>query len=151
MTVPDTDPQDLLDAMYAKRGYLFEWQVMLATEAPDFLQAFDATWTEVNTDRPDGLSAKYRELVYATVASVLGEDVVARNHFHKALDQGATRGELIDALLVAWTPSGSKTLIHGLRSLLDVLIERGEYQPADVGYRVSDRLADAERKFTDDK
>lgn len=146
-----TDRQDLIDEMYAKRGYLFEWQVMLADEAPEFLKAFDATWTEVNTDRPGGLPARYRELVYATVASVLGEDVVARNHFHKALDQGATRAELIDALLVAWTPSGSRTLIHGLRSLLDVLTERGEYEPADVGYRVSDRPADAERRFIDDK
>lgn len=143
--------RELLDEMYAKRGYLFEWQVLLAEEAPEFLRAFDAAWTQVNTDRPGGLPAKYRELVYSTVASVLGEDTVAKNHFHKALDHGATRAELIDAILVAWTPSGSRTLIHGLRTLVDVLEERGEYEPADTGHRISDRPEHEDRTYLEDK
>jgi alkylhydroperoxidase/carboxymuconolactone decarboxylase family protein YurZ len=129
----------LLDEMFAKRGYLFEWQVFLADEAPGFLEAFDATWTEVNTDRPNGLPRRYRELTYAVVASVLGEDTVAKNHMHRALDAGANRTELVDALLVAWTPTGSRTLIHGLRSVVEVLTERGEYVPRDVGYPITDR------------
>lgn len=143
--------RDLIDEMYAKRGYLFEWQVLLADAAPEFLRSFDATWTQVNSDRPDGLEVKYRELVYSVVASVLGEDTVAKNHMHKALDHGATRQELIDGLLVGWTPSGSKTLIHGLRALVDVLKERGEYDPPDVGYRITDRPEHADRSFLEDK
>lgn len=143
--------RELLDEMYAKRGYLFEWQVLLAEEAPEYLRAFDATWTQVNTDRPGGLAPKYKELVYAASASVLGEGTVAKNHMHKALDAGATRTELIDAILVAWTPSGSRTLIHGLRSVVDVLRERGEYEPPDLGYRISDRPEHADRTFTEDK
>jgi len=133
------DPDDLIRQMYDKRGYLFEWQAMLATEAPEFLEAFDKTWTVVNSDRPGGLEAKYREMVYSTVASVLGEDAVARNHMHKALDLGCTRGELVDALLVAWTPTGSRTLIHGLRTLASVLEERGEYEPMTLPFGVADR------------
>ena len=143
--------QALLDEMYAKRGYLFEWQVLLAQEAPEFLRAFDATWTEVNTDRSGGLEAKYRELVYASVASVLGEDAVAKNHMHKALDAGASRTELIDAILVAWTPTGSRTLIHGLRAVVEVLRERGEYDPPEVGHRISDRPDHVGRTYTEDK
>ena len=143
--------QALLDEMYAKRGYLFEWQVLLADEAPEFMRAFDATWTQVNTDRPGGLPMKYRELVYSAAASVLGEDTVAKNHMHKALDAGATRTELIDAILVAWTPSGSRTLIHGLRAVVDVLRERDEYDPPEVGYRISDRPEHADRTYTEDK
>ena len=127
--------------MFAKRGYLFEWQAFLAEEAPGFLAAFDATWTEVNTDRPQGLPLRYRELVYAVVASVIGEDTVAKNHMHRALDAGATRTELVDGLLVAWTPTGSRTLIHGLRSVVEVLGERGEYEPRDVGHPIADRPA----------
>ena len=46
---------------------------------------------QVNTDRPGGLAPKYKELVYAASASVLGEGTVAKNHMHKALDAGATR------------------------------------------------------------
>ena len=141
----------LLDEMYAKRGYLFEWQVLLAEAAPEFLRAFDATWTQVNTDRPDGLAPRYREMVYATVASVLGEDTVAKNHFHKAFDHGATRAELIDALLVAWTPSGSRTLIHGLRALVEVMRERGEYQAPDTEHRISDRPEHLGRTYLEDK
>lgn len=141
----------LLDDMYTKRGYLFEWQVLLAEEAPEFLAAFDASWTEINRDRPGGLPSRYREMVYSTVASVLGEDAVAKNHMHKALDLGATRTELIDAILVASTPSGSRTLIHGLRALVDVLVERGEYDPPDVGHRVSDRPDHSDRTYLEDK
>lgn len=143
--------QALLDEMYAKRGYLFEWQVLLAEEAPEFLRAFDTTWTQVNTDRPGGLPAKYRELVYAVVAAVLGEETVAKNHMHKALDGGVTRAELIDAVLVAWTPSGSRTLIHGLRALVDVLKERNEYHPPELGYRISDRPEHRDRTYREDK
>lgn len=143
--------RQLLEEMYEKRGYLFEWQVLLAEEAPEFLRAFDATWTQVNTDRPDGLPAKYREMVYSTVASVLGEDTVAKNHFHKALDNGATTQELIDALLVAWTPTGSRTLIHGLRTLVEVLRERGEYDVPDPGHRISDRAEHRDRSYLEDK
>jgi alkylhydroperoxidase/carboxymuconolactone decarboxylase family protein YurZ len=143
--------RELIDEMYEKRGYLFEWQVLLADAAPEFLRSFDATWTQVNSDRPDGLHVKYRELVYSVVASVLGEATVAKNHMHKALDNGATRQELIDGLLVGWTPSGSKTLIHGLRALVDVLQERGEYEPPDVGYRITDRPEHADRGFLEDK
>ena len=137
--------------MYAKRGYLFEWQVLLAEAAPDFLRAFDRTWTEVNSDRPDGLPARYREVVYSAVASVLGEATVAKNHMHRALDAGATRAELIDALLVAWTPSGSRTLIHGLGALVEVLKERGEYEAPDLGYRISDRPEHRSRTYLEDK
>lgn len=135
--------RSLLDEMFAKRGYLFEWQVFLADEAPGFLGAFDATWTQVNTDRPNGLPRQYRELVYAVVASVLGEDTVAKNHMHRALDAGASRTELVDGLLVAWTPTGSRTLIHGLGTMVEVLTERGEYVPRDVGHPIADRPTDA--------
>ena len=151
LAAPGAPDQTLLDDMYAKRGYLFEWQVLLAGEAPEFLRSFDDTWTQVNTDRPNGLAKKYRELVYSATASVLGEDTVAKNHMHKALDAGATRTELIDAILVAWTPSGSRTLIHGLRAVVDVLIERGEYEPADVGYRITDRDTHSDRTYMEDK
>ena len=95
----------------------------------------------MNTDRPQGLPLRYRELVYAVVASVIGEDTVAKNHMHRALDAGATRTELVDGLLVAWTPTGSRTLIHGLRSVVEVLGERGEYEPRDVGHPIADRPA----------
>ena len=78
---------------------------------------------------------------------MLGEDTVAKNHMHKALDAGATRTELIDAILVAWTPSGSRTLIHGLRAVVDVLTERGDYEPPDVGYRISDRPEHRDRSL----
>ncbi len=141
----------LLDEMYAKRGYLFEWQVLLSGEAPEFLRLFDAAWTQVNTDRPGGLPEKYRELVYSAVASVLGEETVAKNHMHRALETGATRTELIDAILVAWTPSGSRTLIHGLRSVVEVLRERGEYDPPDIGHRISDRPEHQHRTFGEDR
>jgi hypothetical protein len=85
------------------------------------------------------------------VLSAMGEEPAAKNHMHKALNYGATPRELIDAVIVAWNPSGAITLVHGLKALVEVLVERGEYDYQDVPYRVTDRPAHQERTFMEDK
>jgi hypothetical protein len=42
-------------------------------------------------------------------------------------------------------------LIHGMRTLVEVLAERGEYQPGDTGHRVSDRAEHVGRTYLEDK
>jgi len=139
------DTDELIDSVFKKRGYLFEWHVFLAEELPGFVEAYEGVYTTAK--REGALPRKYRECVFSAVLAARGEDTLAKNHMHKALDEGATRAELTDALLTAWNPTGAITLCHGFKSLVEVLVERGEYEYRPVPYRVTDREAHRDRTF----
>jgi alkylhydroperoxidase/carboxymuconolactone decarboxylase family protein YurZ len=148
----DMTAEEIVEQVYRRRGYLFEWQVLLSKENSQFLLGYDQAYqAAANTAQEGSLPKKYRECVYVGVLSSMGEEQAAKNHMHKALDAGATKRELIDAVIVAWNPSGAITLVHGLKALVEVLVERGEYDYEDVPYRVTDRPADAGRTFLEDK
>jgi alkylhydroperoxidase/carboxymuconolactone decarboxylase family protein YurZ len=144
---------EIVDRVFEKRGYLFEWQILLAEEHPAFLQAYDETYRAVTglTEDEGSMPRKYRECVFVGVLASMGEESAAKNHVHKALDAGATRREVIDAVLAALNPSGAMTIVHGLKALVEALVERGEYEYRDVPYRVTDRASDAHRTFTEGK
>lgn len=145
-------PEQIVEQIYRRRGYLFEWQVLLAKEHPQFLLGYDQAYeAATNLEEGASLPRKYRECVYVGVLSAMGEEPAAKNHMHKALNLGATSRELIDSIIVAWNPTGAITLVHGLKALVEVLIERGEYEYEAVPFRVTDRPADAERTFMEDK
>lgn len=142
----------IIEKIYRGRGYLFEWQVLLAKEHPQFLLGYDEAYqAATNLEEDVSLPRRYRECVYAAVLSAMGEEPAAKNHMHKALNYGATTRELIDSIIVAWNPSGAITLVHGLKALVEVLVERGEYEYEEVPFRVTDRPAHAQRTFMEDK
>lgn len=146
------EAETIVKQVYENRGYLFEWQVLLAEYHPKFLLGYDQAYqAAANLEEDVSLPRKYRECVYVGVLSAMGEEQAAKNHMHKALNQGATPRELIDAVVVAWNPSGAITLVHGLKALVEVLRERGEYDYRDVPYRVTDRPQHADRTFMEDK
>jgi alkylhydroperoxidase/carboxymuconolactone decarboxylase family protein YurZ len=145
------DSQQLIQATYDKRGYIYEWQILLAQLAPEFLEGYNQAYSAASSSPDAELPRKYRECVWSAVLSVMGEETSAKNHMHKALDAGATKREVIDAIICAWNPSGAITLVHGLKAFVEVLIERGEYDYPDVPFRVTDRPRDADRTFLDDK
>jgi alkylhydroperoxidase/carboxymuconolactone decarboxylase family protein YurZ len=150
--MPELTPEQIVEQIYKRRGYLFEWQVLLAREHPQFLLGYDQAYqAATNLEEERSLPRKYRECVYVGVLSAMGEEPAAKNHMHKALNLGATPRELIDSIIVAWNPSGAITLVHGLKALVEVLVERGEYDYEEVPYRVTDRPSHAERTFMEDK
>jgi alkylhydroperoxidase/carboxymuconolactone decarboxylase family protein YurZ len=134
--------------LHDKHRYLFEWHVFFAEERPEWLHAYEQLYAG---SRPESrLPQRYRECVYTAVLSALGEEALIKNHIHKAFEAGATRDDIIDAILVAWTPSGARTLCHGIKALVEVLIERGEYEYRDVPFRVTDRPEHSARTYTED-
>jgi 4-carboxymuconolactone decarboxylase len=147
VTADRPDPDELIRRVYDKRGYLFEWHVLLSEYAPEFVQAYENVFESVVASGAGELPRKYRECVYSAVLSVMGEEDTAKNHMHKALEAGASVREVIDAILTAWNPSGSITLCHGLKALSEVLTERGLHERRDVPYRVTDRPEHADRVF----
>ena len=141
--------RELVERMHAPRGYLHEWHLYLAQRAPDVLEHWEQL-TRAQNARSQ-LPPKYRECVYVGVLASRGEHAVAKNHMHKALDLGATEDELLDAVLAAFNPTGALTMVHGIEALVEVLEERGLYERPDVPYRITDRPADRERTYLEDR
>lgn len=146
---PEQDPDELIRRMYEPRGYLHEWHVYMAERAPDYLAAWEAFTRSAGAGSQ--LPKRYRELVYVGVLAAIGEEAVAKNHMHAALDAGACEQDLMDAVVAAANPTGAITMCHGIKALVEVLHERGLYDYRDVPYRVTDRPAHAERTYVDDK
>lgn len=144
----DDEARILADRMYEPRGYIHEWHLYLAQRRPEVLDHWEQLTRSSN--RTSSLPARYRECVYVGVLSAIGEEAAAKNHMHKAIDAGATEQELLDAVLAAFNPTGAITMVHGVKALVEVLVERGMYVLPDVPYRVTDRDTDAGRSYLDD-
>ena len=133
----NTEAQELIQQIFDKRGYIFEWQTFLAQQDPSFVEAYEKVFNLV-LNRQGALPSMYRELIYTAVLSSRGEGSVAKNHIRRALDLGATPQQVVEAVQTAWNPTGSVTLVHGIKALIDVLKERGEYEPIAHPYRTTD-------------
>lgn len=139
----------LADRMYEPRGYIHEWHLYLAQRRPELLDQWERLTRTANTT--SALPQRYRECVYVGVLSAIGEEAAAKNHMHKALDAGATEQEVLDAVVAAFNPTNAITMVHGLKALVEVLVERGLYELPDVPYRVTDRAADSEIGYLEDR
>jgi alkylhydroperoxidase/carboxymuconolactone decarboxylase family protein YurZ len=129
-------------------GYLFEWHILMSEEMPEAMAGYEELY--VKLAEGSTLPKKYRECIYTAVLASRGEETLAKNHIHKALDAGATRRELMEAIWVAWNPTGAAALCHGMKALVECLIERGEYEYRDVPYRVTDRPSHQSRTYVTD-
>jgi alkylhydroperoxidase/carboxymuconolactone decarboxylase family protein YurZ len=145
----DAAAKALADRMFEPRGYIHEWHLYLAQRRPEVLDH----WEQLTrtTNRTSSLPDRYRECVYVGVLAAMGEEAAAKNHMHKALDAGASESDLLDAVLAAFNPTGAITMVHGVKALVEVLVERGLYELPDVPYRVTDREADAGLGYLDDR
>ena len=141
-------PDALIAKIHNQHDYLFEWHIFLSEEMPEVMEAYEEMYVKLSSGRT--LPKKYRECIYTAVLSAAGEEVLAKNHIHKALDAGATRQELIESVLIAWNPTGAATLCHGIKAIVECLIERGEYEYRDVPFRVTDRAAHDAQTFVTD-
>ena len=67
------EAEAIVKQVYDRRGYLFEWQVLLAEHHPQFLLGYDQAYQAATNLEEDGsLPRKYRECVYVGVLSAMG-------------------------------------------------------------------------------
>ncbi|MDD3932590.1 carboxymuconolactone decarboxylase family protein [Methanoculleus sp. UBA303] len=70
--------------------------------------------------RPGSLDAKTAELIAIAAAAGAGADNCLKVHMGAALKEGASRDEILDALLIAAMIGKTKVLASSLRQLRDV-------------------------------
>lgn len=113
--------EQLIEAMRAKRGYLYpEWE-WAARQDPDFMAIYDQFANQVLlqgvSEEGKALPIKVRELIAIVLLAQRGSSDGLRTHMRRALTHGATKQEIFEALQVAIVPSGAPTFLNGLRVL----------------------------------
>ena len=83
-------------------------------EAPDVAKAFDGLIQSLIAS--EGLDAKTKQLIYIAMKTAMGDDTAVKFHAPMAKQLGATKQEIIDAILLSLTVSGVRGVIACLPS-----------------------------------
>ena len=98
-------------------GYAFwEW---VAREDPEYVKARQPL-SALSIGEGTELSVKYREMVIIGILAFRGrkEGVIA--HMRRAIDHGATKRELLEAIQSAAVPGGGPTFSTGAQALMEL-------------------------------
>jgi alkylhydroperoxidase/carboxymuconolactone decarboxylase family protein YurZ len=112
----------------AASPYGYPWADWLAAEDPEFARARQPL-SELSIGEGKELSVKYREMVIIGILAFRGrqEGVVA--HMRRAIQHGATKRELLEAIQAAAVPGGGPTLSAGVQALQQLDRERAFKKP----------------------
>ena len=99
--------------------YGYPWADWLAREDPEYARARLPVST-LSTGEGKELSVRHREMVIIGILAFRGrqEGVVA--HMRRAIDHGATKRELLEAIQAAAVPGGGPTLSAGVKALMEL-------------------------------
>jgi alkylhydroperoxidase/carboxymuconolactone decarboxylase family protein YurZ len=87
-------------------------------EAPEVAQAF-AGLIQAIVARP-ALDAKTRQLIYIAMKASMGDEAAVRAHIPMAKAAGATRDEVVDAILMTLTVSGVRGVVSSLPGAIEL-------------------------------
>jgi alkylhydroperoxidase/carboxymuconolactone decarboxylase family protein YurZ len=88
-------------------------------EAPEAAEAFDGL-IKALCSRGDGMDGKTRQLLYLAMKASQGDAAAVYAHAPMAKAEGATRGEVRDAILMTLTVSGVRGVVSCLGPALEI-------------------------------
>jgi alkylhydroperoxidase/carboxymuconolactone decarboxylase family protein YurZ len=98
-------------------GYAFtDW---LAKEDPEFMRA-RAPLSTLSFGEGKELSIKYKEMVIIGILAFRGREDGVVAHMRRAVQHGATKRELLEAIQAAAVPGGGPTLSTGVQALMEL-------------------------------
>jgi alkylhydroperoxidase/carboxymuconolactone decarboxylase family protein YurZ len=98
-------------------GYAFtDW---LAKEDPEFMRA-RAPLSTLSFGEGKELSIKHKEMVVIGILCFRGREDGVVAHMRRAIEHGATKRELLEAVQVAAVPGGGPTLSTGIQALMEL-------------------------------
>jgi alkylhydroperoxidase/carboxymuconolactone decarboxylase family protein YurZ len=102
-------------------GYAFaDW---LAREDPEYARARQPL-SALSIEEGKELAVKYREMVIIGILAFRGRDDGVVAHMRRAVQHGATKRELLEAVQSAAVPGGGPTLSAGVQALMQLEAER---------------------------
>ena len=98
-------------------GYAFtDW---LAQEDPEFMKA-RAPLSTLSFGEGKELSIKYKEMVIVGILAFRGREDGCVAHMRRAVEHGATKRELLEAVQAAAVPGGGPTLSTGVQAIMEL-------------------------------
>ena len=98
-------------------GYAFtDW---LAKEDPEFMRA-RAPLSTLSFGEGKELSVKHKEMVIIGILAFRGREDGVVAHMRRAVEHGATKRELLEAVQAAAVPGGGPTLSTGVQALMEL-------------------------------
>jgi len=98
-------------------GYPFwEW---VAREDPEYIEA-RRPLSELSLGEGKELSVKYKEMVIIGILADRGRQEGVAAHMRRAVDHGATKRELLEAIQAAAVPGGGPTFSTGVQALIQL-------------------------------
>ncbi|MGA2933564.1 MAG: carboxymuconolactone decarboxylase family protein [Methanomicrobiales archaeon] len=95
-------------------------------EAPEVAKAFNGLIMSIVTSK--GLDPKTKQLVYIAMKAAMGDSPAVKAHLPMAKQAGATREEVIDAILMTLT-------VAGIRGVVTCLPEAVRFFDSETGPR----------------
>ena len=120
----NSDGQELLEQIEARRGYVLDMHRTLADADPDFLRAYEEFLSSAYLNERS-LDRRTKELIYVAVLTAIGagrQQLVA--HIRAGLVAGATPGEVLETLEQILPPVGVPRFIEGLAAWQEVQATR---------------------------
>jgi len=98
-------------------GYPFwDW---VAKEDPDYIKAREPV-SDLSLGAGKELAIKYREMVIIGILAFRGREGGVVAHMKRAIDHGATKRELLEAIQSAAVPGGGPTFSTGVQALMQL-------------------------------
>ena len=82
---------------------------LFQVEAPEVAKAFNGLIMSIAASK--GLDQKTRQLIYIAMKAAMGDDQAVKAHLSMARQAGATREEVVDAILMTLTVSGIRGVV----------------------------------------
>jgi len=99
--------------------YGYPWAKWLANEDPDYAAARGPV-SALSVGEGKELSIKYREMVIIGILAFRGRDEGVVAHMRRAVEHGATKRELLEAVYAAAVPGGGPTLSSGVQGVMEL-------------------------------
>ena len=108
--------------------YDYAWGKWLSREDPEYAAA-RGPLSALSVGKGKELSIKHREMVIIGILAFRGRDEGVVTHMRRAVEHGATKRELLEAIQAAAVPGGGPTLSSGVKALM-TLEEEGAFKRA---------------------
>ena len=110
---------NLIAAMSAERGYMPPSFLYVAEKDLDFLEAYNNLYAR-GLSNGKALPIKTRELVAIAILAYRGLTDAVYEHSKRALANGLTKQELMEAIETTIVPGGAPTFATGLTALMRI-------------------------------
>jgi len=117
----EDEKQTFVDKMYRDRGYILDFHKVMVAEDFDYLKAYNQL-IEAGYTKQRTLDAKTKEIAYMVILTALKASVDhIKAHIKLALDYGATKQELLEALEICVPAAGVPAFMIGFEAWKQVV------------------------------